>query len=425
MKIIIINHTFQKEQFCKRWRDLAKQHKDWEITLLAPSEWTWGSGKAVTFGKEEKKQGFEYLSENYQVKQIDIKNHKFISWTSVSMINIIRDINPDCIYHIGSHTQESLMQILDYKRKENSKVKIFAFSMRGPQQNLDNIKNLRKEDSNYIKKCFRSFQYLYEKYKVKKLNKFCDAIFCHYPDGMECFRNEGFKKPIFMQTQVGVDTQIFYPDKMKREKIRARYNISDDTYLFASAVRFNPSKGIMEILEALPLNGKWKYLLMGSGLPQEIEVVKKKIQEKGLEGKVILTGFIDWEYMSEYWNAADCAIHFTQTTTSWVETFSLSLVQAMATGLPVIGSDSGSVPYQIGPDGIVINEKNIKELNKKICWIMNNPSKGKLIGEKLYKRTIKSFSTEHLNNLFYVTVMDLLKDKYVENQIDMANTSIE
>ena len=146
MKIVMINHTFQQQQFCKRWERLAQAHEDWDITLLAPAEWTWGSGKAVTFGKVEKKNGYEYDGKKFRVKQIRITDHKFRSWTSAEMIEQIDTIRPDCVYHIGSHTQESLMQILDYKKRKKQDLKVFAFSMRGPQQDLNNIPNLMKND---------------------------------------------------------------------------------------------------------------------------------------------------------------------------------------------------------------------------------------------------------------------------------------
>lgn len=424
MKIVMINHTFQQEQFCKRWRVLAEEHKDWDVTLLAPSEWTWGSGKAVTFGKVEKKNGYEFEHQNFRVKQIHIKNHKARSWTSKDMIEQLESIQPDCVYHIGSHTQESLMQILDYKKNKNPNLKVFAFSMRGPQQNVENIPNLMRHDKSIVKKCLRFFQYYYEKSKVKKLNSLCDAVFCHYPDGMECFKKEGFDKPIFMQTQVGVDTEVFYPDANKRKLIREKYGIADDEYVFGSAVRFNPSKGVPKVLEALPNNGRWKYLLMGSGLPEEIDAIKALIKQRNIESKVILTGFIDWNSMAEHWNAVDCAIHYTQTTPTWIETFSLSLVQAMATGLPVIGSTSGSVPYQIGPDGIIVDENDTQDLANQINWVLNNQDAAKDIGEKLYRRTINSFSTNHLNNLFYRTINNIIIGHYSAKDIDMVNSDI-
>lgn len=425
MKIIIINHTFQKIQFSKRWHDLAKDHADWDITLLAPSEWTWGSGTATTFGKIEKKKGYDFDDSNFHIRKISIKKTAHFGWTSGEMIDEIDRIQPDVVYHIGSHTQESLIQILKHRKKTAGSYKVFAFSMRGPQQNITNIFNLQKHDKRLLKKFLRLFQYMYEKKKVKTLNKLCDAIFCHYPDGRKAFIDEGYTGPIFMQTQVGVDTSIFYPDSEKRASMRKKLGINDTTYVFASAVRFNPAKGVLQVLDSLPSEGDWVYLLMGSGLPEEEQAVRLKIKERNLSDKVILPGFIEWEDMPAYWNAADCAIHFTQTTPTWIETFSLSLVQAMATSLPVIGSSSGSVPYQIGSDGIIVDERNTEQLNEKIRWVINHKEESCEIGKKLYYRTVRSFSTKHLNELFYYTINQLLNGIVDEDSIDMANSSIE
>lgn len=424
MKIVLINHTFQQENFAKRWKKLAAEHKDWDVTLLAPFEWTWGDSKTLTFGVVETKRGFEVDDENYHVKTIRISKTKHFGWTSSDMIDFIEAYDPDVVYHIGAHTQESLMQILDYKKKHKKELKVFAFSMRGPVQDLANIRNLRREDTSYIKKALRFAQYKYYQSMVRKVNRYCDAIFCHYPDGMDAFRREGFTGPIFMQTQVGVDTEVFYPDEKKRQEIRKKYNIGT-SFLFASAVRFQAGKGSLQVLDALPLDGDWKYLLMGSGTPEEVDRIKKKVAERGLTDRVILPGFVEWKDMAAHWNAADCAIHYTQSTTKWVETFSLALVQAMATGLPVIGSDSGSVPYQIGPDGYIVNEKDIQGLHSQLQYVLDHQEEARSVGCKLYDRTVGSFSTKHLNNMFYATVEDLLKGIYDPDKIDMTNTSIK
>lgn len=421
MKIIIINHTFQQYQFTKRWKVLSQMHKDWDITLIAPSQFAWRNSNGTKVTDDMKMVGYDFEEENFRVKQVNIKdgNKLGITWTSKEMINYIDECQPDIVYHIGSHLQESLMQILDYKIRKNKTLKVFAFSMRGPVSDISNISTLRKEDKSVVKKILRYGQVLYFTHKLKKLNKYCDAIFCHYPDGLDCFCKEGYKGPIFMQTQVGVDTDVFFPDEDKRMKIRNKYSMGD-SYVFASAVRFIEGKGIVQVLDALPVEGNWKYLLMGSGTEEEVNAIESKIKERGIEDKVILTGFIKWEDMSEYWNAVDCCVHFTQSTSKWVETFSLTLVQAMATKLPVVGSSSGSIPYQIGEDGIIVNEKNIEELHNQLQWVINNQDEAKVIGNKLYQRTINSFSISHLNDLFYLTVEDLRNNIYDSKKIDMT-----
>lgn len=427
MKIVIINHTFQQKQFSKRWKVLASQHPDWDVTLLAPSEFGWRNSNGLTTTAAKVTSGYEIDDGNYHVKMIKIKNGNSrlgLSWTSSELIDYIDQYKPDIVYHIGGSVPEALIQILKYKKRKNRKLKVFTFSMRGPTSERKNLFVLQKQDKSLLKKILRYPEYFYLLYKSKILNKYCDAVFCHYPEGMESFRREGYKGPIFMQTQVGVDTEVFYPDHDKRKQIRDKLGLGD-SFVFASAVRFIDGKGVIQMLEALPVNGNWKYLLMGSGSEQEVRNIKNKIKERKIEDRVILPGFIEWEEMASYWNAVDCCIHFTQSTPQWVETFSLTLVQAMATKLPVVGSSSGSVPYQLGPDGIIVQEKDINGLHEKLQWVIDHQEEAKEIGQKLYTRTVNSFSITHLNNLFYATVEDLLDGIYDPEKIDMTNTCVK
>lgn len=227
--------------------------------------------------------------------------------------------------------------------------------------------------------------------------------------------------PIYMQTQVGVNEEWFHEDLEARKEIRRKYNISDSTYVFGSASRFSWDKGVDIILKALPSDGDWKYLMMGSGSEEEFERLRKIIRERHLEDKVIETGFIDWYEIAKYWNAVDCSIHVPITTDTWEETFSLSAIQPQITKKPVIGSSSGSVPYQIGFKEMIIPENDVDALSKKIQWVLNNKDEAKLIGQKMYIRTHNSFEIRHLNDLFYRTIVeDIIPDKYDTNKVDMA-----
>ena len=153
--------------------------------------------------------------------------------------------------------------------------------------------------------------------------------------------------------------------------------------------------------------------------------LKRKSRRTGLEDRIILTGFINnWTEMAEHWNALDCAVHTPLTTLRWEETFSLALVQAMITGLPVIGSSSGSVPYQIGPDGIIIEEGNIKQMREQMVRLMNDREACRELGTKMRERALTCFSIYHLNKLFYLTVLDITKGVYDEKKADMAQYQI-
>lgn len=415
MKIAIYNHTFQEHRYYKRWKMLADLHSDIDVTLLAPLNWTWGDNKELTYGTSFEQSGTVVDENNFHIKLVKIDEQKHLGWTSKSMCEELLKLKPDVFYFIGIHTQRFVSDVISLKKHKLPNTKIYVFSMRGPQHNLK-----LKLEHDLVANARHFLAYCVDYYHLVRLNKYCDAIFCHYPEAVRLFKKEGYNGPIYMQTQVGVDTDIFRENEESRQLIRRKYNIGD-SYLFGSASRFHYSKGILEVIEALPEVGNWKYLLMGWGRDDEVQNVREAIQRRGLEDRVILTGYIDnWEEMSACWNAIDCAIHAPLSTESWVETFSLSLVQAMATGKPVIGSDSGSVPYQIGPEGIIVKEKDISAMKHEMLNLMNNPQKGVEIGAKMKQRAVECFSIKHLEELFYLTISDLEKGIVDPTKLDMT-----
>ena len=199
-----------------------------------------------------------------------------------------------------------------------------------------------------------------------------------------------------------------------------KYNLGD-SFVFGSASRFSSDKGIQVILNALPKEGNWKYLMMGSGSESEISYLRNIIKTRGIADKVIETGFVDWYDMAKYWNAVDCAIHVPLTTPHWEETFSLAVIQPQITQKPVIGSDSGSVPYQIGINELIVPEGNVEALKEKIEWVLSHKQEAAEMGEKLYYRTKNGFEIKHLNVLFYDTLVeDILRGEYDINKFDMS-----
>jgi glycosyltransferase involved in cell wall biosynthesis len=421
MKLIIINHTFQKPEFYKRWKSLAEKHEDLDVTLLAPADWNWGEEKTLTYGTVERRKGVVVDEDRFRIHLIDTVKTKSGDWTSKLLEKEIRKLNPDIVYFIGGYTAAAFIQILKLREREKMSMKVIAFSMRGHTLAL-------QATNSYLSPlglCKNIAKIIILKPRLDYFKKHCDAVFCHYPDALKAFRKEGYKGPVYMQTQVGVDPDVFYPNPVARKKIRDKYNIGD-AFLFGSASRFHYSKGLSEIIQALPEEGNWKYLMMGWGRDDEVEKIKNEIVSRGLQDKIILTGFIDnWTDMAEHWNALDCAVHTPLTTPKWEETFSLALVQAMITGLPVIGSSSGSVPYQIGPDGIVIPEGNVEILRQTMLDMMSSLDKCKDVGNKMRWRALNCFSIYHLNDVFYDTIQDVQNGIYDEKKVDMSTYLME
>lgn len=414
LKIALISHTFQIKYYARRWQLFAQEHPDVDVTLITPSVVKWYPKKDYSYGNSKTTTGKEVDEGNFHVRLVKpIFKRSFLSWNIKS---VLKDIKPDVFYHVGFHTQISLVQIGMIMRHYFPKSKLILHSMRGPNFDL----KVDKSPCPVKEWIMRRVMYVYYSAIWRYVKKHYKAVFCHYPDAVECFRKEGYEGPIYMQTQVGVNSEWFHPDEAARKEIRNKYNLGD-AFVFGSASRFSEEKGVDDILEALPKEGNWKYLMMGAGSEKEEQRLKDKIREKGIEDKVIMTGFVDWYEITKYWNAIDCAIHVPRTTAHWVETFSLSAIQPQATKKPVIGNTSGSVPYQIGFENMIVPESDIDALREKISWVLANQDDAQRIGEEMYKRTLNSFSVNHLNEMFYDTLVeDVLQGTFDPAKVDMT-----
>ena len=397
IKLMIISHTFARPLLWKRWKMMADMFADMDITLIAPEQWIDGKNKNYTFGKEMHSSGSTYESERFHVHLIDMVTKGPFGWISKKLIREIKDIKPDYIYHIGTHLPDSLLVVILIKHFFSRKSKVLVFSMRGPQHNITKptCRNLKTK-----------MNYAYRQLKLNIVKRNATAVFCHYPDAKDLFLKEGFKEPIYIQTQVGVDTTVYKPMESERVQIREKYNLGD-AFVFGSAIRLSADKGVFEILEALPPDGNYKFLLMGAGSDEDEHKIQNTIEKRGLSDKVVLTGFISNDEMYKYWNAVDCAIHVPRTTDNWVETFSLALVQAMATQICVIGNDSGSVPYQIGSDGIVVPEGDITSLRNAMIRVMNDNLFREQVAKKMRNRAENCFDIAHLTRCLYLVIKDL------------------
>ncbi len=415
MKIVLINHSFQVRYFYRRWQLLAQAHPDLDVTLLAPAEYEWYKGKNYTYDGAKKLSGKTIDEDNFHIRLFRVIYPKKGDWTSPDFKDLFLEIQPDIVYNVGSHQQPSLLQVISIVKRYLPQTKVMCFSMRGPNHDL-----VKPELNINLYRYLRKLRaYRKQRRDLNYVNYNVDAIFCHYPDAFDSFRREGYKGPLYMQTQVGVNEEWFHEDKESRKEIREKYNLRD-AFVFGSASRFTPDKGIDDILNALPKEGNWRYLMMGKGSDDDNKRLSNLIESNGLKEKVIMTGFVDWYDMAKYWNAVDCAIHVPRTTPHWVETFSLAAVQPQITKKPVIGNTSGSVPYQIGFDEMLVPEGDIAALREKIVEMKNDPELVSKYGQKMYARAHNSFEVQHLNELFYETLQDVMNGVYDVNKVDMA-----
>jgi glycosyltransferase involved in cell wall biosynthesis len=96
------------------------------------------------------------------------------------------------------------------------------------------------------------------------------------------------------------------------------------------------------------------------------------------------------------------------TTPRWKEQFGRMLVEAMACGVPVIGSDSGEIPNVIGDAGIVVPEGDCVALRTAIARLRDDPAERRLLAERGHIRARTLFTQEAVARRTYGVYQEML-----------------
>ncbi|MFQ6057989.1 MAG: glycosyltransferase family 4 protein [Anaerolineae bacterium] len=154
----------------------------------------------------------------------------------------------------------------------------------------------------------------------------------------------------------GVDARfqpVTDPDALAR--MRARYGLPERYVLCVSTIE--PRKNLATLLEAyqaLREGGSGFKLVIVGRKGWLYEGFFRRLHELGLEGEVVLLGFVPDEDLPALYSAADLFVF-----PSLYEGFGLPPLEAMACGTPVIASNTSSLPEVVGEAGILIDPHHV------------------------------------------------------------------
>ena len=175
----------------------------------------------------------------------------------------------------------------------------------------------------------------------------------------------------------GIDVNRFY---QSNHLSRNHFELSDDDFVIVYSGRLTKEKGILELILAikqLEYIHNIKLMIIGaSAYGQDkyptpfIEQLEK--ESEPIKEKVVFTGYIDYLQMPSYLKMADIAV----VPSIWEEPFGLTVVEAMAAGLPLITTRSGGIPEICEGVAIIVDRDNIvNNLTNAILELYNNPEK--------------------------------------------------
>jgi D-inositol-3-phosphate glycosyltransferase len=218
----------------------------------------------------------------------------------------------------------------------------------------------------------------------------------------------------------GFDGDEFYP--MNRRKCAERLGLDPEERIILQLGRMVPRKGVDNVIRAtacflrkrdMPL----RLVIVGgeSETPcpvatPEIGRLRSIAGEEKISDRVSFVGRKQRSLLRYYYNAADVFI-----STPWYEPFGITPLEAMACGVPVIGSNVGGIKYSVEHDktGFLVPVNDPGILAERMWEILRNPMLQRAFRARAIERAHRLFTWESVAREVSALYRDMDEDRVV------------
>jgi glycosyltransferase involved in cell wall biosynthesis len=376
MRLWVVSHTYIVDLNCDKLKAMAAlavdRGKPLDITVVVPR--TWKPGGVV--GGTVRPQGYD--RGNFRVVPVGnfSQTHQGLLCFRAELVSLLRQHPPDVIQVEQGAKSLAYAQLITLNRllKLGAKRVLFTwwnlpYGLRPPLLWL-------------------------ERYNLHHT----DGAIAGNRDAVAILQQRGYRGPVTVLPQLGVNEQQFCPRPQPEMAADLGLLPKDcpEEFTVGYIGRFVPEKGLRTLAEALAGLPElpWRWLLVGRG-PLRAEVAAQ-MQQAGLGDRLRWVESVPHADIPRYLNVMNALVLPSETTPHWKEQFGHVLIEAMACGVPVIGSDSGDIPHVIGDAGLVFPEGQVAALRDRLQSLMQRPALAAALAARGYQRAIAHFTNRVL-----------------------------
>jgi glycosyltransferase involved in cell wall biosynthesis len=350
------------------WRALSER-TDAEIFLLVPAHWR-VNGQLINCEPE---------GSNLHVRPCEAvlagRSHRAFY---PELMRLVREESPDILYVNAEPESFLALQGAHIKSTSGNKLKYILMSWR----------NIDFKPGGFPYRLARLHDWA-EKYSLQK----ADGCIARNADAASILRKKGFENSVVIPPSV--DRSVFFP----RTDDERRGEDSDNSWSVGYIGRIDSQKGIDILLTAVSyLARDISIRITGNGPAKDnLQIQARSL---GISDRVRWESAVPHSEVRDRLVRAKALVLPSRTGTFWKEQFGRVLIESMACGVPVIGSDSGEIPNVIGDAGIVVPEGDPQALAaaiKRLCD--DEPLRSELIA-KGQARVDRRFSIDAVLPLY-------------------------
>jgi L-malate glycosyltransferase len=380
MKLLVLSHaciTSTNQQFFAE----VEQQTGWEIILITPSSWLNDYGLELKPNRWHQFNG--QLIEFSLWKSGNIPLHAY----RTTFRQILKQIQPDAIY-----------------------VHHEPYALAAFQMYMANRLSIRKPIG------FYSAQNIHKSYPIPfhQIEKFVlrnsSYAFPVSRAVAQVLRNKGYQGKTTV-LPLGVDVGIYH-NSYDVSNLKKQLKTNSDEVLIGYLGRITSEKGLKTLLQAIKNleNKLCRLIVVGAGGYED--EFRKHIDKLQLSSKVTCIGFVPHVEAPKYLAAFDILVLPSETQPNWKEQFGRVVIESMACGTPVVGSDSGEIPYLIESTqgGLIFPEGNSMALSQQLTTLIEDEALRFKLASQGRQAVIEKYSNSTVVEAFVRTISGVIPE---------------
>lgn len=191
-----------------------------------------------------------------------------------------------------------------------------------------------------------------------------------------------------------------FKDDWDKESLKSELGVEGPMILYVG--RIEPRKGVGTLISAMKnINGRLVVVGNGSTLP----LLREKARHLGVLDRINFMGHVEYNRLPQLYGASDVFV-----LPSLSEAFGIVLLEAMASGVPVVGTSAGGIPEILDGCGMVVQPGNADELADAINLLLDNQNLAGKLGRLGRRRVERLYDWRIIAEKIESTYMEVLDE---------------